>query len=431
MVSKRYTFHHLSAQSSSSLEAGDFVAHADQQANIPFEIYERDDHIDSRDHGWAITIHWALPFFTELLDETTAQAVEHVQVDPEVGRNDKGNFLFINLETLESKFRIPPNKRRRVNREKLRKALLRGVAEHVRWGRRLVSVEVLDASPGEHGDEGGGVRITFADGSSAAGSMLVGAEGSNSATRKFLVPDNYRNHPLPVNVIGAAVDMTPEQVKPLRDIDPLLFQGCHPVNGHFLWVSMMETPEVNGTQGTPDERYRVQLIISWRIKDGQDQVVPSSDVERIAEMKRRAADFHPLLRRAVDCIPDTAPVLALALQDWPCFPWDNHRGRVTLAGDAAHAMTMYRGEAANHGMLDAYHLVQHLGAVHAAGEGEPNSTLESRIREYEAEMRDRTGGEDGAVMLSRQACLDAHDFHGLNENSAVLRRRAIPTKVTK
>jgi hypothetical protein len=35
-------------------------------------------------------------------------------------------------------------------------------------------------------------------------------------------------------------------------------------------------------------------------------------------------------------------------------------------------------------------------------------------------MRDRTSW---AVLMSRQACLDAHDFKNLNEGSAILARR--------
>ncbi|KAG5981468.1 hypothetical protein E4U43_006598, partial [Claviceps pusilla] len=416
-------------------------------ANIPFQIFERDEHIDARGHGWAITIHWALPFLAQLLDEDTLEAIEQVQVDPEVGRHDNGNFLFLNLETLESKFRIPPNKRRRVNREKLRKALLHGVKDHVQWGKRLSNVQALNGDENGNGNgngngldgRGGGlVRVTFSDGSSADGSMLVGAEGTNSATRKFLVPDKYRAHQLPVRLIGAAVDMTPEQVRPLRDIDPLLFQGCHPATGNFLWVSMMESPEINGTKGTEQERYAVQIITSWMLKDGDESKSSSSSssscgsgsgsnktnqengAERIAEMKRHAQDFHPLLRHVVDSIPETAPVLEIPIQDWPCLEWDNRHGRVTLIGDAAHAMTMFRGEAANHGILDAFNLVQQLAKVHAG-----ERALRTAVDDYEHEMRDRTGGEQGAVMLSRQACLDAHDFHSLNEHSAVLRRRAI------
>jgi 2-polyprenyl-6-methoxyphenol hydroxylase-like FAD-dependent oxidoreductase len=82
-------------------------------------------------------------------------------------------------------------------------------------------------------------------------------------------------------------------------------------------------------------------------------------------------------------------------------------------------MTMYRGEAANHGILDVYHLVQSLEMVQD-GRKPQKQALEG----YESELRQRT---NPAVLLSRQACLDAHDFNGLNQHSAVLKQRAIDT----
>ncbi|EGR45197.1 uncharacterized protein TRIREDRAFT_81679 [Trichoderma reesei QM6a] len=392
------------------------LAHGLKKANIPFEIFERDETIDARGQGYAITLHWVLRFLHDMLDKETLDAIDGVQVDPEVGRNDNGNFIFINLKTLETKFRIPPNHRRRVNREKLRKVLLQGVADHVRWGKKLVDIRLSDGDDGDsHSD---GVTAIFADGSSATGWMLVGAEGSNSQTRRFLVPDAYRNHQLPVKMIGASADFTPAQVAPLRRIDPLLFQGCHPDTGVFLWISMLETPEVNGTAaGAPgDERYRVQVMLSWLDKD-RDEAVPESSRERVALMKRLAAGFHPDLHDAIQAVPESSPALHLLLQDWPCQDWDNRGGRVTLAGDAAHAMVMYRGEAGNHGILDAWHLLREIKAVYAG-----DKTRAEAVGDYEREMRERA---TPAVLLSRQACLDAHDYDGLNENSAVLKKRAI------
>lgn len=82
-------------------------------------------------------------------------------------------------------------------------------------------------------------------------------------------------------------------------------------------------------------------------------------------------------------------------------------------------MTMYRGEAANHGILDAYHLVQSLETVQ-----DGRKPQKQAMEEFETELRQRT---NAAVLLSRQACLDAHDFNGLNQHSAVLKRRAIDT----
>ncbi|KAM0249539.1 hypothetical protein ACHAQJ_009006 [Trichoderma viride] len=385
------------------------LAHGLKKTNIPFEIYERDENIDARGQGWAITLHWVLRYLAEIVDEETFAGLDDVQVDPEIGRNDTGNFIFINLKTQETKFRIPPNVRRRVNREKLRKLLLKNVADKVHWNKRLANIQVSD-------DGGDGVKATFADGSTAEGRMLIGAEGGNSQTRKFLVPDAHQNYLLPVKMVGASVDFTPEQVKPLRQIDPLLFQGCHPETGVFLWISMLETPEVNGSAGTPDEHYRVQIINSWPVKDG-DEKMPETNLERISMMKRLAAGFHPDLYNTVQAIPETSSTLSLVLQDWPCRDWDNYDGRVTLVGDAAHAMVMYRGEAGNHGILDAWHLLREIKTVYAGEKSRAEA-----IGDYEKEMKARV---TPAVLLSRQACLDAHDYHGLNENSAVLKRRAI------
>ncbi|KAH7353585.1 hypothetical protein B0T11DRAFT_287070 [Plectosphaerella cucumerina] len=379
------------------------------KAGIPFIIFERDAHISARGQGWAITLHWVLPFLREVLSAETLAGIEAVQVDPEAGRHGLGKFVFLNLETLEPKFLIPPGDRRRVNREKLRNVLLAGVAEHVRWSKRLSTIE----------ETPDGVTAVFADGSRAHGALLVGVEGSNSSTRKFLAPDTYKNIRLPFRFTGAALDLTPAQVKPLRDIDPLLFQGCHPdpADGAFFWFSMLETPETNGTRDTPTPRFRVQVMISWPFRAEDDDEVKTTDAGRLANMRARARRFHPSLRDVVDAIPEGAEVTEIVLQDWPCLPWDNRGGRVTLAGDAAHAMTMYRGEAANHGILDAYRLFKALESAHKSG-----VNLRDAVEVYEAEMRDRTSV---AVLLSRQACIDAHNFPGLNENSAVLKRRAI------
>lgn len=269
--------------------------------------------------------------------------------------------------------------------------------------------------------EGDVVTVRFEDGSSVEGGLLVGAEGTNSRTRQFVAPETYKNQTLDVKLLGAAVDMTPEQVQPLRDIDPLLFQGCHPDTNNFLWISMLDTPATNGSAGTPDEHYKVQAILSWPVKTAEDATVPDTSRGRAEEMARRAADFHPVLRDAVSLVTASEPAAASAqeivLQDWPCLPWDNRDGLVTLTGDAAHAMTMFRGEAANHGIMDAYHLANALAQIYNG-----TKTRRDAVDAYEAEMRDRTSV---AVLWSREACIGAHDYHSLDEKSAVLRRRAI------
>lgn len=301
------------------------LAHGLKKAGIPFEIYERDIDVDAREQGWAITLHWVLPFLEKLLEPEVYRGLDSIQVDPEVGRNDTGNFLFINLATEEAKFRIPPNGRRRVGREKMRKLLLEGVEEHVRWGKKIVDINVSES-------EDFAVAAAFDDGSRATASLLVGAEGTNSPTRKFLLPEAYQTYQLPARFVGVAIDLTAEEVKPLRDLDPLLFQGSHPDTGTFLWVSMLEVPTTNGTAGTANERFRVQINLSWLVKEESDEVA-RTDAEKLAQMKQKATGMAPKLLEVILDIPQGTPVTQIKLADWPCVAWDNRGGRVTLAGD--------------------------------------------------------------------------------------------------
>jgi len=301
------------------------LAHGLKQAGIPFEIYERDTDVDARGQGWAITLHWVLPFLEKMLGPGVYRALNDIQVDPDVGRNDTGNFLFINLANGEVKFRIPPNSRRRVGREKMRRLLLEGVKEHVRWGKRLEDISVSVS-------EDSAVTAAFEDGSRATGSLLVGAEGSNSPTRKFLRPDAYQTYQLPVRFVGVAVDLTAEEVRPLRELDPLLFQGSHPDTGTFLWVSTLEVPATNGTAGTADERYRVQINLSWLVKEQSDEVA-TTNAGKLCQMKQKATGFTPELLKVILDIPQDTPVTQIKLADWPCVAWDNFGGKVTLVGD--------------------------------------------------------------------------------------------------
>lgn len=59
-------------------------------------------------------------------------------------------------------------------------------------------------------------------------------------------------------------------------------------------------------------------------------------------MKKRAQGYaEPLASIVMDIPDDLAFTTPLRLADFPCLDWDNRNGTVTLAGDSAHAMTMF------------------------------------------------------------------------------------------
>ena len=60
--------------------------------------------------------------------------------------------------------------------------------------------------------------------------------------------------------------------------------------------------------------------------------------ERLAMIKERAQELGEPTRSAFTWIPADTPVHKADISYWISQPWDNHGGRLTLVGDAAHPM---------------------------------------------------------------------------------------------
>jgi 2-polyprenyl-6-methoxyphenol hydroxylase-like FAD-dependent oxidoreductase len=167
------------------------------------------------------------------------------------------------------------------------------------------------------------------------------------------------------------------------------------------------------------DSYDAVVGVSWMVNDLENDAVPRDPVKRIAEMKRRAQGFaEPLLGMIMDIPDESLTSTGLRLADFPAIPWDSCNGLVTMAGDSAHAMTMYRGEGANHGILDAALLIDQLKKVHA---GEISQV--EGIKVYETE---RQGRGHAAVLRSRQAAFDGHDWEAIQDSSPLVGVRFPP-----
>jgi hypothetical protein len=63
------------------------------------------------------------------------------------------------------------------------------------------------------------------------------------------------------------------------------------------------------------------------------------DVISLENLKKKAETFAEPFRSANLWIPEGTPIHENKLSYWIPVPWDDHNGRITLAGDAAHPMT--------------------------------------------------------------------------------------------
>lgn len=172
--------------------------------------------------------------------------------------------------------------------------------------------------------------------------MLLAVEGKNSPTKRIVLgEDEAQLNALPVAFMGMTLRLVAEKMKPFLDIDQVLWQGSHPGSGYFVFFSMLSTPTSNGSANTDDEYYEGQFNMSWLIeRNGPLPSTAEEQIERVKSAAQADTGFFPVLKKEILGIPDDSKLLNLKLEDWPTQKWPTAKGRVALAGDAAHTMTM-------------------------------------------------------------------------------------------
>jgi len=92
---------------------------------------------------------------------------------------------------------------------------------------------------------------------------------------------------------------------------------------------------VMAVQDVPDPKnpatWSFQLQTTWH----RDQ----TDVISLPSLKAKAINFAEPFRSANLWIPEGTRIYENKLSYWIPIAWDDHNGRITLAGDAAHPMT--------------------------------------------------------------------------------------------
>ncbi|MEU5943410.1 FAD-dependent monooxygenase [Micromonospora sp. NPDC047548] len=250
-----------------------------------------------------------------------------------------------------------------VDRHTLRGILLDGLDDAVHYNKAFERYELAaDGRPTAH----------FADGTSATGDVLVGADGINSRLRAQYLPTATRRE---TGAVGVGLKL------PLNDttrawLPARLAQGMNLVltgAPHFLFTSVFERHEPAG------DDYLLCAFVAHN-----DLLPPHPERLDGAQLKAHIAGlitgWHPSLRQLIDQCP-LSEVSAFPFQasDRPA-PWTP--SRVTVLGDAVHGMPPAGGNGANAALRDAALLTRQLSQ--AAGGQLP---LLDAIGGYETEMR--------------------------------------------
>ncbi len=276
--------------------------------------------------------------------------------------------------------RVPRRPSTVADRRTLRGVLLAGLGDAVCFGHEVVEV----------GQTAGGVQVRFADGRTATGDLLVGADGINSVVRGHLLPHAEVFDPGLRGIYGHAI-LDRDLLAALPDV---LFGGSSPVlgpGGVTMAVGAYrpcESPQRAAARIAPYARLNhVADYVKWTLVGLPESLgIPehalwTAPPARLYDIARRlTADWHPAVVELV-AASDEATTFALAIRAaLPVDPWP--ATRITLLGDAIHATTPVGGTGANTALRDAALLAGHLADV-ARGHAAPVPA----VGRYEAQMR--------------------------------------------
>ncbi|KAI9316602.1 hypothetical protein BX666DRAFT_1858414 [Dichotomocladium elegans] len=348
------------------------LANVLKNKGIPYKIFERETSPQDRTQGWSLSLHFCLSKLFALVDPAKVQTFsQSTAVDP--SRPHDAGFAMIDGPTGDAflSFDMPsapgtpagdgnprsPPLIYRVNRKRLRDWLMQGI--DVQWNKAIDHYALTK--------DGNNIKVTFKDGTIEHGRVLVGADGVNSVVcRQWIGDEQFRKATSlnPVKVIGGTRKYDSAQGKPFPTTS-MLCLGKSEKNNITLFASVSDT-------------------------------------------LMRSANFDPKLGDLVLGAPEGSKVIGLRIRERsPAMVFgapNKTAGPVTVIGDAAHSMTMFRGEGGNHAILDACILGEYLVDAYNA-----KITINEALQKYQNDILPRT---IKAVEDSHQA---SYIMHGPRE----------------
>ncbi|KAL5114327.1 hypothetical protein ACEQ8H_007802 [Pleosporales sp. CAS-2024a] len=376
---------------------GLLVAQGLNKAAIPFDIFEHEtpSSYQTRPREWGMTLHWGSAHIAACLPEPLVARFHEAYADPTQRPGAVSGLPIYNGKTGELIMEMAAEKPCRVSRKKMRNLFAEGL--HVQYGKRFVNAE---ATPDR-------VVVTFDDGTTATGDVLVGCDGAKSRVRSVIVgEDAAQLTDVPVSMFNFPYQFDGALAQKIRDMNELFITSIHPDHGTMFWLSIQDVPDPNDPS-----TWSFQVLQSWNdasVPAGTDLVTPDG---RMAFFKKRAAEYAEPWRSAGAAVATSTRLPLDKGTYWEkSAKWDNKAGRTTLAGDAAHPMTPHRGQGLNNALQDASNFVAAMIKVR------DGASLDKVVDAYDSEVLERGTQEMG---ISLQQTLFVHDWNTLMQSPMV------------
>ncbi|KAJ3041598.1 hypothetical protein HK097_002235 [Rhizophlyctis rosea] len=346
-----------------------------KQLSIPFTLYERDESLTSRAVGSCLGIQETAP------DNLKLALPPHLHPDLEAiwPRDPLGkSFDFASAKTGQTiaRNKFLPNGMYITSRAQLRRVLSTDLP--IQYGKKFESYTLIENDTK--------VQVKFADGTTATGDILIGADGSNSTIRSLLLPNIT-----PIEAGFTTIAATTHISFTLRDqiwgtnsdlTRAALLIGHSGTCMYISWWNEGPDADVPSPDGT--------VKICWRLDySGSSPPASLTDRKVMLEWARQQAreQVHQRFWPLVDETKEEDMWVGKKVKSMPDYEaWKT--GRVTLLGDAAHCMTSYGGRGALQAFEDAIHLSSLLQEYHTSSNATPQ-LLSTKIAAYEKDMLER------------------------------------------
>ena len=356
-----------------------------KKSGIGVAVYERDRSAQFRSQGYRISLK---EDGSQALRDCLPENLFSLCVATAIKSATRMVFLdhHLNQKFMKPIPSLPGDTFFGVNRLTLREILLADLEGIVHFDKTFEGLDQL---------ENGQVRAHFADGTSATGDLLVGADGTSSAVRAIVAPDAVIDD-LDYAIYGKTL-ITPEIMEWFPEALFDSFNRVTAPNGVGMAVATCRkrasfadatarfAPSVHLTD--------MQDYFSWTLSR-RSETFSSTDAPALHETARAMLNDWPYtVRRIIDEADVSATFLVNIRSARPVKQWQTTN--VTLLGDAIHTMSPGRGEGANTALRDARCLRHALLEVVTKG-----VSLVQTKAQYETEML-RHGFEAVADSLNR------------------------------
>lgn len=292
--------------------------------DVPVRVFERYNEVfeDPR----AATFH---PPTLELYEPTgvTQRLHELGIVAPRWQMRDRRRGIIVEYDLSVLKDVTPYPYRLQCEQHKLSRVLLEKLAAfpnvEIEWGK-----EVSDTK-----QEDGGVEVSFADGTKASGSWLIGTDGGRSVVRKSQ----------DIGFEGFTYEERFLVITTTHDFEPDGYTYSNYVSDPEEWAALFKVPGKG-----PPGIWRVVFPVP--VQDSEESLLDFAAAEqRLVKFLPVHGRYHVIHTNLYQVHQRVASIY--------------RKGRVFLAGDAAHVNNPLGGMGMNFGIHDAINLAEKLGSV--------------------------------------------------------------------